>query len=493
MAPARLKRAQRVLFFIPTLEAGGAERVCLHYVNNLRSYRPILLLQLKRGPLLREVSVSVPLLEIFEPPPVKPGPSCWGRFLQILNRIGQGVKASTISISGPLQSLLQVRRQWLYQKLGKILEHSPHLWHGLRKVKVFLSHTKNWPAHLMLIGAHFTLSIPSKLSSMLLYWLRKAEPFYYCYSLFWQAYRLAVLARQNGCTTVISFITLPNIIAVLSKIFFDRRLKVIINVHDITSRILVHSKLKRYERFLLRWLIRLVYPRADVIVAVAEGIKRDLVVHFKIPAEKIAVIYNPVDVQGIRSRAAEPVSHPWLNAKEGSLVVAVGRLVKLKGFDVLIRAFSQLPQTLNARLIIIGEGEERERLQELIEQLGLGERVALLGFQENPWKYMVRADVFVLSSITEGLPNVIAEAMALGLPVLATDCSLGVRELLNDGHAGLLVRPGDPGDLARGIQQLLTDEVLRHELAKRGCDRIAQLDLPVIVKKYEKLLEERCR
>jgi glycosyltransferase involved in cell wall biosynthesis len=142
-----------------------------------------------------------------------------------------------------------------------------------------------------------------------------------------------------------------------------------------------------------------------------------------------------------------------------------------------------------AKLAIIGDGEERAALESLVRELGLTDRVMLLGFQENPWRYMARADLFVLSSLTEGMPNVIGEAMALGLPVVATDCSPGVREYLDDGRAGLLVPPGDPRALARGIEQLLSDDPLRQELARRGRERIVQFDLSATVGAYESLLE----
>lgn len=389
-----MEQRKPILFFIPTLDAGGAERVCLHYVNNLQTVYPIFVLQFQRGQLFQEVKPDVAVLEL--------------------------------NTSTPEQ---------LYRR---------------------------WPR-----------------------WLR---PFYHSHMLWKQAHQLNVFAEQHNCSAIISFITLPNIIAIFAKVFFHRRLKVIINVHDVTSRILEHSKLKRHERFLLRWLVQLFYPRADLIVAVAEGIKRDLVENFKISAQKIAVIYNPIDVQGIRRRAAEPVLHPWLNNKEILLIVAVGRLVKLKGFELLIRAFARLSQKLNARLIIIGEGEERQKLEQLIDSLGLSERVALLGFQENPWKYMACVDLFVLSSLTEGLPNVIGEAMALGLPVLATDCSPGIREYLQDGQYGLLVPPGDVNALAQGLERLLTDSKLRQRLAQNAYKGVEAFDLSRIVEAYEAAL-----
>lgn len=397
---------RRVLFFIPTLEAGGAERVCVHYVNHLTRVQPMLAVQFKRGPLLQDLLPHVPILE-------------------------------TVGSARP--------------------ERASRPYHRLKGAFTFWN--KLPPAQLIFLRA--------------------------------QAHKLCEIAQQNDCRAIMSFITLPNIIAILTKMFCAGELRVIINVHDVTSRILEHTRLARHERVLLRWLIRSLYPKADSIVAVASGIKRDLIENFGVPPEKITVIYNPIDVSTIRRRATEPVDHPWLHDRRSPLIVAVGRLTKLKGFDLLIRAIAQLSRP--SRLVIIGDGEERAHLESLIIELGLPERAALLGFQENPWKYMARADLFVLSSLTEGMPNVIGEAMALGLPVLATDCSPGVREYLDDGRAGLLVPPGDPKALAEGIERLLSDELLRKELAQRGCERIAQFDLSIAVETYEKLLESLIR
>lgn len=392
-----MSNPNRVLFFIPTMEVGGAEQVCLNYLNHLRTLERFLLLQIRKGPLLHKLDPDVTVLEI-----------------------RQGESSNS-------------------EGLGR--------WNHLKLVRM-----------MRLLG---------------------------------NAQRVASLARQYQCSLVASFITAANIITILAKVFFYRRLKVVINVHDVTSRILEHTTLSRSSRFVLRQLIRFLYPRADAIVAVAHGIKRDLIESFGVPAQKIVVIYNPIDVQGVRLRAVESVAHPWFVDRSEPVILAVGRLVKLKGFDLLIRAFAQL--SMKAKLVIIGEGEERSSLEHLIIDLGLTDRVALLGFQENPWKYMARADLFVLSSLTEGMPNVVGEAMALGLPIVATDCSPGVREYLDEGRAGLLVPPSDPRALASGLERLLSDELLRKELAQKGRERIAQFELATAVGAYEKLLESLTR
>lgn len=306
-------------------------------------------------------------------------------------------------------------------------------------------------------------------------------------SLFGQARRLAVIARQRDCAAVASFITVPNIIAILAKTFFHRRLKVIINVHDMTSRILEESGLDKTTRLLLRWLVRILYPKADLTVAVTQGIKSDLVESFRAPESRIVVIGNPIDAGQVQARSGETVEHRWFRGAEGPIVLAVGRLVRLKGYDLLIRAFARIPPEVKARLVILGEGPERPRLERLIEEHGLQERVALLGCQENPWKYMARADMLVLSSLTEGLPSVVAEAMVLGLPILATDCSPGVREYLQDA-SGLLVPAGDEAALAAGIVRMIADRELCAEMVRRARARLEAYELARIVRSYEDAL-----
>src|SRR2546425_838580 len=160
-------------------------------------------------------------------------------------------------------------------------------------------------------------------------------------------------------------------------------------------------------------------------------------------AHRLTVVHNPIDLHHIKTRAGDSVTLPAGWSREGLIVVAVGRLVKLKGFDLLLQAFARLPDSMGARLLIVGDGEERAALSRAIDQLSLSERVVMVGWQTNPWQYMARAHALVVPSLTEAFPNVIGEALALGLPVLATDCSGGVREYLEDGLCGLLVPAGD--------------------------------------------------
>ena len=203
-------------------------------------------------------------------------------------------------------------------------------------------------------------------------------------------------------------------------------------------------------------------------------------------AGKIVVVPNPIDIQTVRAKAAEPLADPWPIAQERRVLVSVGRLVKLKGLDSLIRSMPLLDA--NVSLAIVGNGPERSSLEGLAEDCGVRNRVHFLGLQPNPWQFMAQADIFVLPSLTEGLPRVIGEAMALGLPIVASDCSPSLGEYLGEEEAGLIVHPGDPSALAAAITRLLDDGAMRRQLGQRGLSRIATFDLARSVEALEEAI-----
>ncbi|UHD15283.1 glycosyltransferase [Thiocapsa bogorovii] len=218
------------------------------------------------------------------------------------------------------------------------------------------------------------------------------------------------------------------------------------------------------ERWLRYTPIRLLYPRIDHIVAVSEGVAQDTARIARLPSEQISVIRNPVITPELNRLAAEPCPHPWLAPGEPPLILGAGRLQRQKDFPTLIRAFARLPRDAGYRLGILGEGGGRAKLEALIGELGLSDRVALLGFRVNPYAYLARARLFVLSSAWEGSPNVLTEAMALGVPVVSTDCPSGPFELLDGGRHGPLVPVGDVDALADAIQRTLAHPLPREEL-----------------------------
>lgn len=209
--------------------------------------------------------------------------------------------------------------------------------------------------------------------------------------------------------------------------------------------------------------IRLLYREADAIVAVSEGVKKDLVRITGLPPARITVIANPVVSPRIYTLAAAPNPHPWLDDPRVPVILSAGRLTRQKDFATLVRAFAKVRAIRDCRLIILGDGDDREKLISLVRELKVDQWVDLPGFTPNPYVFLHRASLFVLSSIWEGSPNVLTEALALGTPAVATDCPSGPREILKYGAIGRLVPIGDPDALAAAMLATLSappDEAL---------------------------------
>lgn len=231
------------------------------------------------------------------------------------------------------------------------------------------------------------------------------------------------------------------------------------------------------------YLVRYCYPWADHVVAVSQGVRDSLAKVTGFPKSKIKVIYNPVVSRELLVKADEPLDHPWFAPGEPPVLLSVGRLTQQKDYPTLIRAVALVLRERPARLIILGEGEDRPQLELLIQELGLEQYAALPGPVENPYAYMARSAVFVLSSQFEGLPTVLIEAMACGCPVVSTDCPSGPAEILEGGRWGKLVPVGDESLLAKAIIQTLERppdrELLRKRALQFSVDRAVQeyLDL----------------
>lgn len=215
----------------------------------------------------------------------------------------------------------------------------------------------------------------------------------------------------------------------------------------------------------MKLFVSAVMHRADVWSCVS----KDLVSSYEriFPNRKFVDIYNILDDKPSRHRLREPVSHPWLDGSHPNVCITAGTLHERKGLTYLIEALALLVKRgIDAKLIILGDGPQELELRKLVKTLGLSNNVRLEGSVSNPLKYFSRSDVFVLSSLREGMPNVLIEAMLAGCTPVATDCPTGPREILESGRYGYLVPMKDPTALAAGIESALRNPVPAKVLAE---------------------------
>lgn len=245
-----------------------------------------------------------------------------------------------------------------------------------------------------------------------------------------------------------------NILAVLARRLAKVPVRLVISERSHFS--VDVPKLKRRARRLIP-AMRRAYLQADKIIAVSHGVAEDLVQTLGISSQAIEVVYNPVVSSDWEQRLSELIDHPWFGAQEIPVVIAVGRLARQKDYPTLLRAFAKLRASRPVRLAILGSGNAKvkTRLEALAKDLNVADWVAFLGFQPNPLPYIARANLLVLSSRWEGLPNVLIEALACGTPVVSTDCPSGPAEILENGRYGRLVPVGDVDALARAMAEVL--------------------------------------
>jgi len=220
-----------------------------------------------------------------------------------------------------------------------------------------------------------------------------------------------------------------------------------------------------------RVMIRWAYRSSSLVIANSLKVASDVHSITGIPLERIKVLKNPTFSEIIYEKAEPPPRHPWFSNSTIPIIMGMGRLCRQKDFKTLIQAFYLLNQELPSRLAVLGEGKERRYLEALVRDLGLSNSVDLLGHTENPFPYLKRASLFVLSSRWEGSPNCLIEAMALGVPVCATDCPTGPREILKEGLLGPLVPVGDPKKLKEAMKDvILSPQVPGERLIERAKD-----------------------
>ena len=257
--------------------------------------------------------------------------------------------------------------------------------------------------------------------------------------------------KQERPDIVISVMNYVNVITVLAKMISGNNAKVILTEHGTLSSSLGTSKW--ISNLILKTMMSWTYKKSDFIVAVSNGVADDLSKQIKVNRNKITTIYNPVVTPNLleKSQDSSLLIHPWFDKNAPPVILGVGRLEKEKDFETLINAFAKVRAEKECYLVILGEGRLRSKLELLINELDLQDNVQLPGFVDNPYIWMLNADLFVLSSIHEGFGNVLVEAMACGTPVVSTDCPSGPNEILEGGKWGELVPVGNVESLSDAI------------------------------------------
>ena len=283
---------------------------------------------------------------------------------------------------------------------------------------------------------------------------------------------------------LISAMNHVNVVALISSKLSRIPVKNIVSVRNNSSELFKNED--NFISNLMPYFIKLTYPMADEIVAISEGVADDIKKVSGVSEEKISIIHNPVVTRELKEKSKESVDHGFFELGV-PVILSVGRLDKQKDYKTLVRSFKQVRKKVDSRLLILGEGNQRAEIQELINELNIKKDVDLPGFVENPYKYMRKSSVFVLSSRWEGFGNVIVEAMATGTPVVSTNCPSGPSEILKNGRYGELVPVGNSKKLADAILRTLKNpNISEKELIKRA----NEFNIENCISGYKKLLKE---
>ena len=320
------------------------------------------------------------------------------------------------------------------------------------------------------------------------------------YHFFNRVYKFRKIINVEKPNIVISFLGGANFVNIVTA------KQSIINVVSFQSRV----PLTFYEKF----LIKLLYNKAGKIIACSKGVKCDLIKNFHIKKNKIEVIYPPINVKKIQQLANKPVKHPWFK-EDIPIIITFGRLIKTKGHCHLMKAFSRVRKKFPCRLVILSEGDLKKSLEKFGKTLLLDKDILFLGWQENPFKFIAKSTVFVYASYLEGLPMVLLEAMACGLPIISADCFAGPREILTSDTGinyqtkiieyakyGILTPVCDDNFhqknifltreekmLAEATIKVLTKESIRKQYKGASLERAKDFDVKNIIKKWVKLID----
>ncbi len=287
--------------------------------------------------------------------------------------------------------------------------------------------------------------------------------------------------RREQPEALASVLVHANVVALWARRLGRYRGRVVVIEQNTLSEAARNGKSRRDR--IMPWMVQRFYPTADYVVSVSEGVSEDLARLVTLPPDKLRVISNPIVASDIEGLTRAPVELEWFGDGD-QVFVAAGRFQPQKDFQTLIRAFALVRSQRPARLVVLGDGPERGRLEALIRELDVASDVSLPGATANPYAYMARSTAFILSSRWEGLPTVLIEAMSCGAPVIATDCPSGPREILADGRYGTLVPVGAVDALAVAMNAALDGKLARPPVeswSRYAIDAVVDEYVPLLV------------
>ncbi len=298
---------------------------------------------------------------------------------------------------------------------------------------------------------------------------------------------LSKYIRKTQPECLLSSIHFNNVVLAIALLLSGAKAKLILRQANILEK-----QFKGYPSlisFLLYHLLKAAYKKADLLIAPSKAVAFDMKKYLKAKQDKLKVIHNPTVTPDIFEKAKEDINHKWFDSNH-QIILSIGRLKPQKDFATLLRAFAKVKQNLkSAKLIILGEGPLRQELEDLAIQLKIEKDVDLVGFKQNPYSFIANADLFVSSSIYEGLPNVIIEAFALNQKIIATNAPGGSAEILQDGLYGELVPVGNPNVMAEAIEKNLTE---RSSISRKPRPRHI-FNQTEQVNKYIATIEQLCK
>lgn len=298
-------------------------------------------------------------------------------------------------------------------------------------------------------------------------------------------FELANYLREEKPDLLFSTVLTYNIVAALAVKLSRTKVKLVVR-----EAALLRGESKG-ERFKIR-IARRLYNQSAAVVALSQGVKDNLINYYRTKENLVHVIYNPVDLHHIEAERLEKVEAELVQVRKQyeSVIVSAGRFVKEKDQITLLRAFAKVRQRNNACLILLGEGELEDRLKEEAERLNLADSVYFIGFRQNPYAIFNLADIFALTSTTEGFGHVLVEALATETLVVSTDCKPGAREVLVNGEYGFLAEVGDPNQVASQIEKAIhLSQEEKEKMIEKGLIRANEFNAKEIVSQYEELFD----